>query len=398
MKVAILKETYPGERRVALTPVNVPQLIKAGLEVVVESGAGVAAGFPDSAFADKGGQVVNDRVSALAADVLLQVRCLGANLDHGRGDLPHFRAGQIVIGTCDPLGAPQAVQEVAQTGATLFALELLPRITRAQSMDILSSMATIAGYRAVLLAALELPKMVPMLMTAAGTLKAARAFVIGVGVAGLQAIATAKRLGAAVRAYDVRPACREQVESLGARFVELELAAGQAEDKGGYAKQMDEEFYAKQRELMARVVAESDIVITTAFVPGKPAPQLITKTAVEGMEPGGVIVDLAAERGGNCELTKKDQRVVHQGVVILGPSNLPSEVPYHASQMFGHNVTKFLLNLVKDGQVNVNLEDQIVRETLAACEREVFHHRVRELLGLPPWPAGEAGAPPAALR
>jgi len=357
MKVAVLKETYPGERRVALTPANLAALAKAGAEVVVEAGAGSAAGFPDAEYAEKGAQVVATRHEALAADVLVQVRCLGANAEAGQADLPHLRAGQIVVGMCDPLGAPAAIQEVAQTGATLFALELIPRITRAQSMDVLSSMATIAGYRAVLLAAVELPKMFPLMMTAAGTLTAARAFVIGAGVAGLQAIATAKRLGAIVSAYDVRTACREQVASLGGKFIELEIEAGQSEDKGGYAKAMGEDFYRRQRELMARVVAESDIAVTTAAIPGKKSPVLITKEAVEGMRPGSVIVDLAAERGGNCELSRADQRVEHRGVVILGPTNLPSEIPHPASLMFSNNVTKFLQNLIKGGQVNLNLQD-----------------------------------------
>ena len=387
MKVAVLKETYPGERRVALIPANVPALAKVGAEVIVEAGAGASAGFLDAQYTDKGARIVARREDAFAADVVLQVRCLGANPQAGRADLRLMKPGQVVIGMCDPLGAPAAVQEVAKTGATLFALELVPRITRAQSMDVLSSMATIAGYRAVLLGALELPKMYPMLMTAAGTLSAARVFIIGVGVAGLQAIATAKRLGAAVRAYDVRPACREQVESLGGRFVELQLETGEAEDKGGYAKQLGEEFYQKQREQLAKVVAESDVVITTALVPGKPSPLLVTKAAVEGMDPGSVIVDLAAERGGNCELSKPDQRVVHHDVTILGPTNLPSEVPLHASQMFSNNVTRFLVGMVKDGHVVLDESDQVVVETLAARHGQVSHPRLRELLGMDPLPA-----------
>lgn len=256
-------------------------------------------------------------------------------------------------------------------------------------MDVLSSMATIAGYRAVLLAAIELPKIFPMLMTAAGTLTPARVFIVGVGVAGLQAIATAKRLGGVVRAYDVRPACREQVESLGGKFVELALEAGDAQDKGGYAKAMGEEFYRKQRELMASVVAESDVVITTAAIPGKQSPLLITADAVKGMSPGGVIVDLATERGGNCELSKADTRVVEHGVTILGPTNLPSEIPNHASQMYSNNVTKFLLNLIKDGKVALNLEDEIIRETLVAHDGQLVNARMRDILGLEPSPEPE---------
>lgn len=389
MKVAVVKETFLGERRVALIPANVPQLAKAELDVIVESGAGEAAGFADASYEDKGAKVVPNRAAAFDADVVLQVRCLGTNPEQGRSDLENMRSGQIVVGMCDPLGSPRAVQEVAETGAALFSLELIPRITRAQSMDVLSSMATIAGYRAVALAAIELPKMFPMLMTAAGTLSPARVFVIGAGVAGLQAIATAKRLGGVVRAYDVRPACREQVESLGGRFVELQLEADESEDKGGYARAMDEEFYQKQRELMASVVAESDVVIATAAIPGKKSPLLITREAVERMTPGGVIVDLAAERGGNCEVSEPDQRIIYTGVAVLGPTNLPSEVPYHASQMFSNNVTKFLLNMVEDGQAKVNLEDEIIRDTLVARDGEVANPRLRELLGLEPLAATE---------
>jgi len=389
MKVAVVKETFLGERRVALIPTNVPQLAKAELDVIVESGAGEAAGFADASYEDKGAKIVQNRAAAFDADMVLQVRCLGANPEQGRSDLENMRSGQIVVGMCDPLGSPRAVQEVAETGAALFSLELIPRITRAQSMDVLSSMATIAGYRAVSLAAIELPKMFPMLMTAAGTLTPARIFVIGAGVAGLQAIATAKRLGGVVHAYDVRPACREQVESLGGRFVELQLEANESEDKGGYAKAMDEEFYRKQRELMASVVAESDVVITTAAIPGKKSPLLITREAVEGMAPGGVIVDLAAERGGNCEVSKPDERVVYTGVVVLGPTNLPSDAPYHASQMFSNNVTKFLLNLVKDGRAEIDMEDEIIRDTLVARDGEVANPRLRELLGLEPLAATE---------
>jgi len=394
MKVAVPTETYPGERRVALVPANLRNLAKAGIEVVIQAGAGTAAGFSDDQYVEKGARVTSDRDELFAADIVVQVRGLGANTVAGRDDLARMKSGGILVGTFDPLGEPAAAQDVAATGASQFALELIPRITRAQSMDVLSSMATIAGYRAVLLAAVELPKMFPMLMTAAGTVTAARVFIIGAGVAGLQAIATARRLGGVVRAFDVRPATREQVESLGGKFVELQLETGASEDKGGYAKAMGEEFYRRQRELMAEVVAESDVVITTAAIPGKPSPQLITADAVKGMAPGGMIVDLAAERGGNCELTRADQRLVEHGIVILGPTNLPAEVPHHASQMFSNNVTKFLLNLVKDGQVNMDLGDEIIRDTLVAHEGEVAHSRLRELLGLAPQ-AGPAEDPPA---
>lgn len=383
MRISVLKENYPGERRVAIVPVNVAQLAKAGVEVSIESGAGLAAGYPDDAYAQRGATIENDRSGLLkAADIVASVRALGANPEAGQADLALMGRGTTWIGTCDPLGAPQAIQAVAAAGIQLFALELVPRITRAQSMDVLSSQATIAGYRAVLLGAVELPKMFPMMMTAAGTLAAARVFVIGAGVAGLQAIATARRLGAIVHAYDVRPATREQVESLGGKFVELQLDSDQAEDQGGYAKAMGEEFYRKQRELMASVVAESDVVITTAAIPGKPSPLLITADAVRGMPTGGVIVDLAAERGGNCELSQADTRVDQHGITILGPTNLPAETPGHASQMFSNNVTKFLLNMTSDGQLNVNMDDEIIRETLVCRDGNVTHPRICEMLGI----------------
>ena len=402
MRIAVAKETFPGERRVAVVPATVAQFTKAGLEVIIQAGAGLAAGFPDTQYGEKGARIVPTREEAFTADAVLQVRCLGANPAAGRADMEHMRSGQIVIGMCDPLGNPQAAHDLAGTGATVFSLEMIPRITRAQSMDVLSSMATIAGYRAVLLAAVELPKMFPLMMTAAGTLSPARAFVIGAGVAGLQAIATSRRLGAVVRAYDVRPAVRDQVESLGAKFVELQLETGQAEDKGGYAKALGEEFYARQRELMAQVVAESDVVITTAAIPGKKSPLLITKEAVEGMHPGSVIVDLAAERGGNCELSQADQKTTHQSVTILGPTNLPAEVPNHASQMYSKNILTFLLNMVDQGQLNLNLDDEIVAGTLITQDGEVVHSTVRELLDLSPLESdtsegvGRAEPPPQA--
>ena len=371
MKVAIVKETFPGERRVALVPADVAKLSKNGLSVILEPGAGNAAGFLDSSYQQKGAEIAVSRQAALSADIVVQVRS-------------SERSGKIVIGMCDPLGEPQHVAELAASGTTLFALELIPRTTRAQAMDVLSSMTTLAGYRAVLLAAVELPKIFPLMMTAAGTLTAAKVFVIGAGVAGLSAIATAKRLGAVVRAYDVRPACREQVESLGAKFVELPLETSKAEGAGGYAQAQDEAFYQRQRELLGNVVAESDVVISTAAIPGKQSPLLVTAEAVARMQPGSVIVDLGAERGGNCALTKADQRVEAHGVTIIGPTNLPSEVPYHASQMYSANVTAFLLNLVKKGVVELNLEDPIIRDTLVARGGQVVSPRIRELLGLPP--------------
>ena len=385
MKVAVVKETYPGEHRVAMVPAIIPSLTKCGFEVLVERDAGIAAGVTNEQYEEKGARLLDSRDAAFAeGDIVLQVRTCGLNSDCG--DNSRIRAGQIVVGMCDPLGQAAGICDFAGTQGTLFALEMIPRITRAQSMDVLSSMATVAGYRAVLLAAAELPKMFPLMMTAAGTLTPARAFVIGAGVAGLQAIATAKRLGAVVHAYDVRPAVREQVESLGGKFVELPLEAGQSEDKGGYAKQMDDAFYEKQRALMAEIVAESDVVITTAAIPGKQSPLLITADAVKGMQPGSVIVDLAAERGGNCELSRPNESVVEHGVKILGPTNLPAEIPYHASQMYAKNIANFLQNMLdpdNEGCVKIDLEDEVVAGTLVAKDGDVTHNRIRGILDMP---------------
>jgi H+-translocating NAD(P) transhydrogenase subunit alpha len=378
MIIGVVKETFPGERRVALIPAILPNLTKAGVEVLVEAGAGTSAGFLDAHFTEKGAKVVT-RQQALTADVLLQVRSLGANPQFGHADLEAMRPGQAIIGMCDPLGMPEEARVLADRGVTLFALELIPRITRAQSMDVLSSMATIAGYRAVLLAATHLPKMFPMLTTAAGTVTPAKVFIMGAGVAGLQAIASARRLGAVVSANDVRSAVKEQVQSLGAKFVEVPVDQS-AEGQGGYAKAMDEEFYRKQRELLSKTVAESDVVITTALIPGKPAPKLVTADMVRAMQPGSVIVDLAAERGGNCELTRPGETANVDGITILGPTNLPSEIPYHASQMFAKNITTFLLNMVKDGQLKIDTTDEIVRDTLISMGGKLVNRRVAEVL------------------
>jgi H+-translocating NAD(P) transhydrogenase subunit alpha len=377
MKVGIPKETWPGETRVAVIPAAVPGLLKAGLEVAVESGAGTAAGFTDEMYRAQGAALVSRPDLFKASDIVLQVRATPT-------DGSSLRSGQTVIGFADPLGAPDAIRKLAPSGINLFSMELMPRITRAQSMDALSSMATIAGYKAVLLAATTLPRMFPMLMTAAGTISPARVFIMGAGVAGLQAISTARRLGAKVEAYDVRPAVKEQVQSLGAKFVELPLESGDAEDKGGYAKAQDEAFYKRQREMMLKVVAASEVVITTALIPGKKAPILLTTEMVEAMAPGSVVVDLAAERGGNCELTRPDEAVVHRGVTILGPSNPPALVPYHASQMYSKNITTFLAHLLgKDGATQpvlpINADDEITKETLLTRGGDVVHPRVRAL-------------------
>jgi NAD(P) transhydrogenase subunit alpha len=370
-------------------------LIKSGSRVQIETGAGVVAGFTDDAYLAAGAEVVSDRRQIFqSADVVLQVRGLGANESAGAADVESMRDGLVIIAPSDPLGNPRAVQQLAERGVTLFAMELIPRITRAQSMDVLSSMATIAGYKAVLLAASNLPKLFPMMMTAAGTLAPAKVLVIGAGVAGLQAIASSKRLGAVVQAYDVRPAVKEQIESLGAKFVEVPLETAGAETAGGYAKELGEEFYRKQRELLARTIAASDVCISTAAIPGKPSPRVITAEAARSMAPGSVIVDLAAERGGNCELTKADEVVVDSGVMILGPTNLPSEVPTHASQMLANNMLNFLKLVTRGGEFHLNLEDEVVRSTLAAYQGEVVSPQVRELLGLAPLQPPTAESPP----
>jgi NAD(P) transhydrogenase subunit alpha len=380
MVAGVLTETFPGERRVALTPVVLPALAKAGIQVVVQSGAGEAAGLPDAAFAAAGAGIEATAADVVArAELLTRIRISPPGTPAGERDLAMMRAGQTVIAFLDPLGEPALAQALAAKGVAALSMELMPRITRAQSMDALSSMATIAGYKAVLLAAMHLPRLFPMLTTAAGTLKPARVFVVGAGVAGLQAISTARRLGAQVQAYDVRPAAKEQVLSVGATFVELPLEAGDAEDKGGYAKAQDESFYTRQREMMAKVVAESDVVITTAAIPGKRSPVLVTGEMVQRMTPGSVIVDLAAERGGNCELTRADETVVAHGVTILGPTNLPATVPFHASQMYSKNLTTFLTHLVKEGKLALDPADEIVRETLVTSGGAVVHERVKAL-------------------
>ena len=379
MKVGVARETWPGEARVALIPSAAAALKQSGLDVIVERDAGLAAGFLSGAYEQAGATIASRDAVFSAADIMLQVRSVPP-------DTARLRKGQVVIGFADPLGEPDAIRALAEAGVTAFSMELMPRITRAQSMDALSSMATIAGYKGVLMAANHLPRMFPMLMTAAGTLTAARAFIVGAGVAGLQAIATARRLGARVEAYDVRPTVKEQVQSLGARFVEMPLETGDSEDKGGYAKAQDEAFYRRQREMMLKVVAGSDVIVTTALVPGKKAPILITAEMVDGMAPGSVVVDLAAERGGNCELTRPDEVVAHKGVTILGPSNPPALVPNHASQMYSKNITTFLSHLLgKEGakkpSLELDLSDQITRETLLTRDGDVVHARVKDLLG-----------------
>jgi NAD(P) transhydrogenase subunit alpha len=390
MIVGVPRESYPGERRVALVPTVIPHLAKAGLEVIIEAGAGVGAGFPDAEYAVKGAKILTDRAEVFrAADIVVQVLCYGSNDQTGKADVPFLRRGQVLIGFLRPLGSLETIREIAATGVTSFSIEFMPRTTRAQSMDALSSMGTICGYKAVLIAAGELPKIFPMLTTAAGTITPARVLVIGAGVAGLQAIATARRLGAVVSAYDLRPAAKEQVQSLGGRFVELPIEAKDAQDSGGYAKAQDEDFYRRQRELLGKVVAESDVVVTAAVVPGKKSPVLVTREMVAGMAPGSVIVDLAAERGGNCELTKAGEIIVEHSVTIVGLFNLATAVPYHASQMYAKNITAFLVYMVKEGKLQLNLEDEIIQSTLVTQGGEVINPRVREFFSLPPLVAAQ---------
>jgi H+-translocating NAD(P) transhydrogenase subunit alpha len=392
MIVGVPRESFPGELRVALTPAVVPSLAKAGIEVVLETGAGVGAGYPDADYVAKGAKLLPQRADVFrTADIIVQVLGYGSNDKSGKGDLALLRRDQVLVGFLRPLGNVETVQEIAATGALSFSVELMPRTTRAQSMDALSSMGTICGYKAVLIAADALPRIFPMMTTAAGTITPARVFVIGAGVAGLQAIATARRLGAVASAYDMRPAAKEQVQSLGGRFVELPIEATDAQDAGGYARAQSEDFYHRQRELLGRVVAESDVVITAAVIPGQKSPVLVTREMVAHMAPGSVIVDLASERGGNCELTRPGEVVIEHGVSIIGWINLASRVPYHASQMYARNVTAFLLHLVQDGKLRLNLEDEIIRSTLVTRQGEIFNPRVREFYRLPALAAQPGG-------
>jgi len=382
--VGVPKESYPGERRVALVPAVIPNLTKTGLEVAVETGAGEQAGYTDAAYAEKGAKIFPDRAAVFSqCDIVTQVLCYGSNDVTGKADLPLYRRSHAIIGFLRPFGSQEVIEQIAQAGVTAYSVEFMPRTTRAQSMDALSSMATVCGYKAVLLAAETSPRIFPMMTTAAGTITPARVFVIGAGVAGLQAISTARRLGAVASAYDMRPAAKEQVQSLGGRFVELPIEAQNAQDARGYGTAQDETFYARQRELLTNVVGESDIVITAAVIPGKKSPVLITADMVKGMAPGSVIVDLAAERGGNCELTRTGETVKQHGVTIIGAINLASSVPYHASQMYARNLTNYLLYMVKDGKLQQNMQDEIIRDTTVTSGGEIVNLRVREYFKLP---------------
>ncbi|MCJ7832143.1 MAG: Re/Si-specific NAD(P)(+) transhydrogenase subunit alpha, partial [Actinobacteria bacterium] len=391
MKVGVPKETYPGETRVAVSPAVVPLLIKMELGVIVESGAGRASGYSDEEYKEAGAEI-GSRSDPFGAEIVAQVRAVGAYEDTASADLGSLRSGQVVIGTCNSLAEPEPMTRLAEKGATTFAMELMPRITRAQSMDVLSSQASIAGYKAVLVAAEALPKLFPMMSTAAGTIQPAKVLVMGAGVAGLQAIATARRLGAIVSAYDIRAAVKEQIESLGAKFVELDLPEQDMETAGGYAKEQSEEFLAKQREELGKVIAENDVVITTAQVPGKKAPVLVDAKMVAGMASGSVIVDLAAEQGGNVEGTVAGQNITTaNGVLVIGPENLPGTVARDSSQVYAKNVQTFLKELLKEGQLDVDLENQVIADTLVTKDGEVVNNRVREGLGLAPI---EPPAPP----
>jgi H+-translocating NAD(P) transhydrogenase subunit alpha len=369
MKIVVPKESSGGERRVALVPESTGRLVKAGSQVDVEQGAGAAAGFADAAYLAAGAQIVADRGALLGgAELVACVQPLPA------AELDTLKPGTVLIGMLRPLTSPEYVRSLAAAGVRAVSMELVPRITRAQKMDALSSQATVAGYRAVLLAAARHSKFFPMLMTAAGTIPPARVLVLGAGVAGLQAIATARRLGAVVQGFDIRPAVKEQVESLGAQWVGMELS--EAEGAGGYATEVSEETQRREHEHLHRLLTEADVVITTAQIPGRPAPVLITQEMVEAMRPGAIIMDLAAESGGNCPLTRVNEEVRHGDVTILGPGDLAAGMPIHASQMYSRNVEALIHHLVRDGDLQLDATDEIVRDCLVTADGEIVHPRM----------------------
>jgi len=376
--VGVPQESFPGERRVSLVPAVIPNLAKVGLEVVVQQGAGVEAGYPDAQYAEKGAKIAPDRKSVFsAADIITQVLCYGSNDKTGKADLPLMRRDQVVIGFLRPLGSREIIQEIAAAGVMSFAVELMPRTTRAQSMDALSSMATACGYKAVLIAADVLPRFFPMLTTAAGTITPARVLILGVGVAGLQAIATARRLGAVVQGFDVRSAVKEQVQSLGAKFLEFDLG-GDLEGAGGYARELTPEQQHRQQELMAEAIGKVDVVITTALVPGRRAPILVTEDAVKLMKPGSVIVDLAGEAGGNCELSEPGQTVIRHDVKILAPLNVPSTLAEHASQLYAKNIQSLLGLMISDeGQLSLDFDDEVIAGACITRDGEIVHDAAR---------------------
>lgn len=376
MRLSVMRERHPGEARVALTPANVSALISLGCQIFVETGAGDAASFSNNSYREAGAEILETRTQLLEKGEI--ILCVDASHEEALADLD---TGHICIGLMDPLSHADRFSDLAKRGITTLSLELVPRISRAQSMDALSSIATLAGYKAVLMAAAQAPRIFPMMMTAAGTLSPSRVFIMGAGVAGLQAAATAKRLGAVVEAYDVRTAAREQILSVGAKPIELDLDTSSAEGQGGYASKQDDDFLNRQREQMSAVLAEQDVVITTAAIPGAKAPVLITEEMVKNMKPGAVIVDLAAERGGNCELSRAGETINAYGVTILGPINIVATLPNHASQMYGRNIENLLRHLLdEEGHLKLDFEDEILDETVITHQGEVRAARIRERL------------------
>lgn len=385
MIIGLCREHAAGETRVALTPPNIKTLVEKGQTCLVETGAGTAAGISDEAYREAGAEIVDSSEAIFSrAELVLAIQPVSPAADQREAHLKRLREGQLIAGMLDPLGEAELAKAIAECGVTSLGLEMVPRISRAQSMDVLSSMATIGGYHAVLHAASLAPRIFPMMMTAAGTLKATKVLVLGAGVAGLQACATAKRLGALVEAYDIRPAARDQIISVGAKPVDLELETDQAEDAGGYAKEQTADQLAQQQAALAKVLAEQDVIITTAAVPGRRSPVLITEEMLKSVKPGTVIVDIAAERGGNCAATKAGEVINVNGVIISGPLNLPARHPFHASQMFGNNMTTLLSHLIDDdGVLQLDFDDEIVAGTVVTHKGEVTHAMIREILGLP---------------
>jgi H+-translocating NAD(P) transhydrogenase subunit alpha len=376
MNIVVLRDSTSGEARVALMPESVKKLVALKVSVIIEHDAGLAAARSDDDYREAGAEISSERNALLAAaDVLVTVNRPPTEV------FAQLKEGAVLLGFLRPLDEPEALAPALKQGLTTFAMELVPRITRAQAMDALSSMATVAGYKAVIIGAAQIPRMFPLLMTAAGTVPPARVLVLGAGVAGLQAIATARRLGAVVEGYDVRAAAGEQVRSLGATFLEVDLGGLKTEDAGGYAVELSEEAMQRGRDLIAEHAKTADVVITTAQVPGRRAPLLVTEAAVNGMKRGSVIIDLAGATGGNCALSKADETVERNGVTILAPTNLPATVPVHASQLYSRNVTAFLGLLIKDGELNIDLNDDVVGPSCVTYQGEIINNRVAMALG-----------------
>jgi H+-translocating NAD(P) transhydrogenase subunit alpha len=375
MRITAPTETAPGETRVALVPRSATQLVATGATVAIQAGAGTAAGITDAAYSEVGAEVAADQTALLAdADIVVVVRRPDAAF------VSHLKRGSILVGVLEPAGDPAVLRALVDGGITAFRLEAMPRISRAQDMDVLSSMATLAGYHAAVMAAFRLPRIFPLMMTAAGTITPARALILGAGVAGLQAIATCRRLGAVVEAFDVRPAVRDQVESLGARFVETGVESDTQQDTGGYARELEADAQARQAQVLAEHVKESDVVISTAQIPNRKAPILVTAAMVATMRTGSVIVDLAAPGGGNCELTRPDEEVNADGVLILGPTNLPASIPGQASQLYSHNATRFLTQILKDGAVHLDFDDVVISQTCITHEGKPMGEQMEALL------------------